>query len=273
MSRENPHDHLTAFKHSRTRRAHAFTLVELLVVMAIIAVLVSLFLPAARSAIATARSFKCQTSLRSVAFDFQLFADDTLHPPRGNDERELGSRRFRLETFQEAQYQIDEFWPDPTVDVIKLPDRSGRDPMRCVEVPGDITLVRNSPCSDGGVGPAASISYGFNIRLHWSAALLRAGAGYDATLTSSILDGNNQVSPSKLPLLLDVNGVAAGAQDISPVYTGPLLDDDTGLYANRWFPGLRHNRRLNAAFIDGHVESSKSPASETSWAWDFTPGR
>lgn len=262
----------------RRRTPRAFTLVELLVVIAILAILLALLLPAARGAVGSARAFKCQMAQRSVAFDFQVWADDSLRPPRGNDDLPIaqggaGKGRFFLETFQEAQYGIDEFWTDNTRNVIRLPDRSGRDPMRCVELPGEITLTRFAPCSQGGVGPSRNISFGFNIRLHWSDTLLRAGSGFQVGLNASVLDGYGTVSPSNLPLLMDVDGVAAERLDRTPVFTGPLLDGDPGLYDGYWFPGLRHNGAANVAFIDGHVAASKKPDREQNWAWNFTPSR
>lgn len=250
----------------------------MLVVLAIVSILMALLIPAARGAIGSARSFKCQMAQRSVAFDFQVWADESLRPPRGNDDLPLaqggaGKGRFFLETFQEAQYGIDEFWKDNTTNVVRLPDRSGRDPMRCVEVKGDLTLTRFAPCSQGGVSPAANVSFGFNIRLHWSDTLLRSSSGYQVGLTSSVLDGYGQVSPSALPLLMDVDGAAAAARDRTPVFTGPLLNGDPGLYDGYWFPGLRHNGAANVAFIDGHVAASKAPDREPNWAWGFTPSR
>ena len=256
----------------------AFTLVELLVVIAILAILISLLLPAARGAISTARAFKCQTAQRSVAFDFQVWADETLHPPRGNDDLPVaqggaGRGKFRVETFQESLYGLDEFWSDNSVNTVRLPDRTGRDPMRCVEVPGAVVLNRYAPCSQGGVGPATNVSYGFNIRLHWSELRLRDGLSYEVSLTPAILEGSGVVSPAALPLMMDVDGRIAAASDRTPVFTGPQGASTSGLYDGWWFPGKRHLGAMNVAFVDGHVESSKSPETQQGWAWDFTPAR
>src|SRR5688500_12808581 len=67
------------------RRRNAFTLIELLVTIAIVAILLSMVLPMLGSTIAASRGFKCQQALRSVAYDFQIFSDDTLHGYRGGD--------------------------------------------------------------------------------------------------------------------------------------------------------------------------------------------
>src|SRR5690242_14076117 len=83
-------------------RARGFTLLELLISIAIVALLLAILLPALGYTVRAARGFRCQVSLRSVAFDFSVFADDNLHGDRGDDVAVVGRRRFRLETFQES---------------------------------------------------------------------------------------------------------------------------------------------------------------------------
>jgi prepilin-type processing-associated H-X9-DG protein/prepilin-type N-terminal cleavage/methylation domain-containing protein len=251
----------------------AFTLVELLIVIAIIGVLIALLIPAVRSALGTARGFKCEMSLRSVAFDFGLFADDTLHPFRGDDERDLSHGQFRAETFQDLQYGVDEFWAYGNKASISLPDAQGRDPMRCAEVRGDLVLRRNNPCTSGGVGPSENVSFGFNIRMHVSDRLMAQGRTARVALSSSIMGGGDGFAPAAIPLLWDVDGAQAASKGVTPLFSGPSLDSTFLLGDQYWFPGMRHNGAMNVGFLDGHVAATRKPLQEPNWGWSFDAGR
>jgi prepilin-type N-terminal cleavage/methylation domain-containing protein/prepilin-type processing-associated H-X9-DG protein len=251
-------------------RARAFTLVELLVTVAIVAMLVALLIPALGYTVRAARGFRCQMSLRSVAFDFSVFADDQLHGDRGNDPRDIGPRRFSLETFQESQYGIDEFWRWETATTHQYPDAANNDPMRCSEVKGPITLTNNTPCSQGAIAPARSISFTFNMRLYRADTVGPNGQPRLApvSLTADVM------SHGRTPLVWDVDGAEADARGMSPVFSAPPLGGG-GVYSSGqyWFPALRHNGAANFGFIDGSVKASGHPLDEPNWAWAYQPQR
>lgn len=243
-----------------------FTLVELLATIAILSLLIAVLLPALAHTMRAARGFRCQMSLRSAAFDFSVFADETLHGSRGHDERDLARGRFRVETFQESQYGIDEFWRWEDRDSVSMPDARGNDPMRCAAVRGPVTLWRNMPCSQGAVTPAENVSYGLNMRLHRgeytdSAGLVRT---YSVKLTSDILEKGN------VPLAWDVDGARASQQSAPPVFSAPSLESAGPLAQDRyWFPGMRHNGAANFAFVGGHVLASARPLAMNGWDWSY----
>lgn len=251
---------------------------EVMIVTAIVGILVALLLPAMRGSVQSARSFRCQASLRNVSFDFNVFADDVFHPWRGEDdssdpaERVVPLGHFRLETFIESQYGLDEFWQDSAAQSKRLLDMQGRDPMRCPEVRGDLILRRGVPCAIGAVNPPASISYGFNIRLHQSDAQWRRGVSGPIALSSAILSGNDRASPGSIPLSMDVDGAAAARRGAVPLFVGPSLDSTLYSGDRAWYPGMRHGRAMNVVFLDGHVAQSARPLEEREWNWRFDAG-
>ena len=237
-----------------------------MVVMGVIATLIGIMAPMLASSIERAREFKCSMAQRTVAFDFQLFADDMLHGDRGDDE---GSRLFQIETFQESQYGVDEFWRwGDDSSAHETPDSDGGDPMRCPSVREPLVLRNNFSCSSGAVSPPQSVSFGFNARLN-RAEVIDSHGRPRAELVKL---GSSILQHSDVPLMLDVDGQRAFELGVSPIYTGPSLDSQGPYAGDRvWFPGKRHNGRTNVAFMDGHVASSSAPAKETGWRWDYQP--
>lgn len=248
------------------RGSRAFTLVELLVTLAIIGTLLAILLPSLGRTIKSARAFRCQVSQRSVAFDFAVFADPTMHGDRGDDTPQLGPGRFRLETFVDSQYGLDEFW-SWSGSTHALPDKAGNDPMRCPEVRGGVTLTEGTPCTLGAVTPPEHVSYGFNLRLHRAQTTSPTGQVQSTAvrLTSTILEEN------MVPFAWDVNGAAAKSQAVEPLFSAPSLD--SVIYGNNrhWWPGYRHLGRANFVFLDGSVRGSSDPLEEEGWRWSFQP--
>src|SRR5262249_55886491 len=213
----------------------------------------ALLLPALGRTIGAARGFRCQTSLRSIAFDFTVFADEQLHGDRGNDPSEIGPRRFRLETFQASQYGLNEFWRWGNLASYTLPDAANNDPMRCTEVKGPITLLSNTPCSSA-ITPSRNVSFGFNMRLHVAQV---PGPGGQPPIAPVLLPAAVLEHP-RVPLVWDIDGQIAAARNATPIFSAP----DAGsadLFAGNlyWFPARRHNGATNFAFIDGSVTSSR----------------
>ncbi len=252
----------------RADPGRGFTLVELLVVISIVALLVGLLVGALTHAMRASRSFKCSMALRTVAFDFQIFADDNVHGDRGNDTRELAEGHFKLRTFQESQYGIDEFWRYGAQAMsASLPTPEGDNPMRCAEVRGPLVVRRDTPCDQGALDPPGSVSFAFNSRLHRVEIIRnRRPMALEVDLTSAIR-GHGDV-----PLLWDSDGAQAAANGVVPVFSAPSLDS-AGVYAGDrfWFPSLRHAGQMNVAFVDGRVERTKNPLGSNGWRWGYQP--
>lgn len=252
---------------SRLRRG--YTLVELLVSVSIIAVLLSLLFPVLGGTLERARGFRCQSTMRSVVLDFALYADPTLHGDRGRDNA-MPPNRFTIDSFIDSQFGANEFWrhgetgSSPS-DWPRLNRKNGLDPMRCSEVHGDIVLRPKSPCVDQALTTPATVSYGFNMRLHRAEIVRPSGRVSSArvTLTSDILQ------QTRVPILWDVDGEKAAALRRNAVLSAPSLDS-RGPYANDryWHPGLRHAGAMNVGFIDGSVQTTSDPLDEP-WDWGY----
>ncbi|MFQ5500741.1 MAG: type II secretion system protein [Phycisphaerae bacterium] len=248
-------------------KQHGFTLLELLVVMAIIALLMAILLPAMSAGRRTVQFLECKTKLRAVTTEFTFFADESGGARRGNSEK-LGPNRFRIEDFQESIYKIDEFWDSPSLAVTVM--KSAEQPMMCPAVSSRLERRANIPCSSGAVGPARNVSIAFNKRLE-TKTFYYNGNPFPAVaiLTPNILHHPN------VPLIIDVDGQAADDNGKRPYYTAPpILDDkEIDIYesGNFWFPSFRHGNSLSVGFVGGHVLSSSDPTREPWWRWSFQP--
>ncbi len=251
----------TLFAPSRDRaRAHdraAFSLLEMLVVLGIIALLLAVMLPALSKARRAGRNLKCVANMRHVSEKFIIFADDFAVETRGN-VYPFDRSTFYLETFQESVYQINDFWDFPNGLSISMDP--AREPLMCPEGPYVLKRRANAACSAGAVYPKPNVSIAFNRRLH------RPTAGsFQKLLSSRILNYPN------VPLAMDVDAAAPNAPS-DPYYTAPPLALTDG-YENgeHWIPSQRHDGRMNVAFIGGHVGTSRAPLSAAGWRWSYVP--
>ena len=249
---------------SRIARRRAFTLVEMLVVTAITALLVTIVLASVSKVRAAARSVICMNSMKTVGYEFFHFADDYSRANRG-DSAKYGGKTFRIEDFQEKQYRIDEFWDGGDVTTAGF----GHDgsPMLCASAEGAVQRQRGLPCSERAVTPIEYVSTAFNMRLDQVSTTQFGMPRLQRTLLrSDVLD-----HPS-VPLMFDADGEAANAQGVLPYYAAPPVGDE-GLYESGdfWFPSKRHAGRTNVGFVGGHVLRSMSPEDEHDWEWEYQP--
>lgn len=251
----------------RADRRGAFTLVELLVVVGVLALLMAVLLPALSSAKSAAHDLKCRTQLRSVVLKFQDFAAESGVALRG-DSRQLGDKQFRLEDFQESIYEIAEFWSGGPAERDGIQARN--QPLMCPSGADTLERRANVPCSLGAVGPARNVSIGFNRRLDTRSRYVHGGsAPAPAILTDKIL------TMPDVPLVFDVDGEAAAGRGLMPYYSAPPLPverpRDIYISGQFWYPSFRHRESLNVGFIGGHVLGSRQPLQEPWWRWSYQP--
>ena len=241
-----------------TERVHrAFSLIEVLVVIGIIALLLALMLPALSKARRAGRNLKCVANMRQIAERFIVFADDFAVESRGN-AYPTDRSTFYLETFQESIYQVNDFWDFPNALPQQI-DPAGQ-PLMCPEGPYILKRRANAACSDGAVFPKMNVSVAFNRRLH------RPTAGsFQKLLSSRIL------AYSDVPLAMDADAGAPNAPS-DPYYAAPPTAKIDGYESGEhWIPSTRHDNRINVAFIGGHVGTSRQPLSAPGWRWDYVP--
>jgi len=253
----------------------AFTLIELLVVISIMAILMSILVPALVSVSNEARSFVCMDHMREVAVEFRFFADHNTCRDRGDSARLFG-RRFSAMDFQESLYETCEFWSqDGALPRDREFYRSGKKPVMCPAGPDELARFHGhavSSLTQGGVGPKKEVSYAMNRRL------IRAPVTVSdppipvdcfVTISERILDHPH------VPLLFDVDAEEALLAGEGPFFSAPPSPSgEPSVYDNDryWFPSKRHRGRMSVGFVGGHVASIRDPLSDPSWDWDYHPG-
>jgi len=242
----------------------ALTLVEMLVVMTIIALLMALLVPSLTSARDQMKMLKCASHLKTIAFDFQLFASGESASGRGDSDTQLGSTRFYVEDFHEGVYKVSEFWDLPGHSVGQVP-RSN--PMACPSVDALLIKTQGFPCRDA-VSPYQDVSLAVNMRLY--RAVVQVGdRSVLAPAASSFLTPRVLEHPYA-PLMIEVEGHDAVKKMVDPFYIAPPVSnrDDPYSSGQYWSPATRHHGKTFIGFIGGHVLSSRHPQRE-SWDWTY----
>ena len=247
------------------RRKSGFTLVELLVVLAVIGLLLALLLPALASVKSEMRTLKCSSNLRSICFKFQLFASGQSENGRGDSEV-LGPNRFFISDFVESIYRIDEFWDAPDSSFDRL--QASNDIALCPAGAKSVQRRRGMPCSSAAVGPTENVSLAFNMRLYRAEVefngqpVLAPSAATRVRI--DVLDHQH------VPLVMDGDGKLAEERSVEPFFIAPPPTSGVGPYApgRWWMPATRHRQKTQVGFVGGHVLSSATPERER-WDWSY----
>lgn len=223
---------------------HAFTLVELLVVIAVIAILSAILLPALSKAMSRAQTISCLNNLKQLELGCHIYTSDfndylipnqvgafvTMQPPNSTNDNSVNVV-VNVASWCPGSAPTD---PSPAYGValgLLYPYNHAPSIYHC---PADRSIVEGHP------NLSRTRSYCMQISLNCP----------DVPGSYQKFTQINQNIPSDLFALIDTQ-----EQDIQDATFG-FFSSDNYFFSDYWLdlPADRHNKGANLSFADGHVE-------------------
>jgi len=276
-----------------SRRRNGFTLVELLVVIGIIALLISILLPALNKARESARTVACASNARQLTMAANMFANE--HKGWMQTTSDHGWAIQNDTSRQHYVYRNDGYLKDWASALI--PYLGGRDTQTFYDSPDQSKVFVCPSDPDMDLNPAGHVlfnnivpydgffpvSYGINADITAVVDLSSGEGKFGPYDLMNVTGGPQSPGGRGLPLSGRLNRVHRSSETLlfGDCGTRPNTGDPNtgldrndavyyttnwsgkgslqGIYLTSWLtariPLNRHKGRINVAFCDGHVES------------------
>jgi len=237
---------ISALRQAPLRPARAFTLLELLVVVAIIAMLAAILFPAFTQARENARRSTCQSNLKQIAMGATQYSQDW-------DESTIPAGTSIIST-NEAPTVVTPAWGDLLYPYLKnYQVLSDPDLTITAQLVNKITLplvlcIKNG---DSACLPNSGYAYGINAWKDTGAATPMFGPAYGTTSnpwTAQPAQMSAIHRPSQVAWFAECNETLMDPQDI-----GSALAPSISTVAGQ-VDVQRHLGGFNIAYMDGHVK-------------------
>ncbi len=218
-------------------RTAAFTLIELLTVIAIIAILAAILIPVAGTVRESARAARCGSNIRQVGQALLMFVNDNegFAPPGRDDARHEAAGGSGATSLASTYFYV--LWPYvyDSLDTLVVPDN---------------TVTLNSSVENVFHCPTRYASYPNASEAPAHMFVSRQTESFSIAYSYAI---NTMAAPDRHPrVMIPVDSMSA------PSLTVAIVEDyywyaTENSYFNR-FGVLPHNGTANFVFFDGHVE-------------------
>jgi prepilin-type N-terminal cleavage/methylation domain-containing protein/prepilin-type processing-associated H-X9-DG protein len=219
----------------------AFTLVELLVVIGIIALLVSILLPALNRAREQGNAVKCASNIRQLYMYVMMYVQDNKNflPAMPSEGMTIGSTTFPMAWWCSSPGMMDlsdgsmiQYMPNTLsarLQLFNCPDDTAD---------GDTRLMNNA----GQIGPR-NFTYSFNAYFNWN------GSGYDTTFATPhpTVNLGKVFHPASKIFVVEEKWPNDSNCELLGTGTNPAPDVND-------VPSDRHSGYGNHCFGDGHVD-------------------